>query len=138
MPALESWSDSGHSHVPLRLRASQPRPTGEPLPQQIVPQDLAKRIQAGEKFLLLDVRQPWEHEATKIPGSVLLPLQELPARHQELKLEPGQQIVTYCHHGVRSFNAAAFLEQLGNTTVYSLAGGIAAWSRDVDPKVPTY
>ena len=108
------------------------------MPQQIVPQDLAQRIKAGEKFLILDVRQPWEHETSRIEGSVLVPLNELPARHGELKLEAGQKLVTYCHHGVRSFNAAAVLEQLGHATVYSLAGGLAAWSRDVDPKVPAY
>ena len=66
------------------------------------------------------------------------PLQELPQRHDELALEEGQQLVAYCHHGVRSYNAAAFLEHVGHGEVYSLAGGIAAWSREVDPKVPTY
>ena len=108
------------------------------MPQQITPAELAQRLQAGEKFLLLDVRQPWEHQTTKIDGSVLIPLDQLPAQHEAIQLEPGQKLVTYCHHGMRSFNAAAFLEQTGHGTTWSLAGGIAAWSRDVDPKVPTY
>ena len=108
------------------------------MPQQILPKDLAQRLESGEKFLLLDVRQPWEHQTTKIEGSVLVPLGDLPQQHEAIALGPGQKLVTYCHHGVRSFDAAAFLEQMGHGTVYSLAGGIAAWSRDVDPKVPTY
>jgi len=108
------------------------------VPQQITPTELARRQAQGEKFLLLDVRQPWEHQAAALAGSVLVPLQELPQRHQELKLAEGQRLVTYCHHGVRSYNAAAFLEHVGHGEVYSLAGGIAAWSREVDPRVPTY
>jgi len=108
------------------------------VPLQITPTELARRLAQGEKFLLLDVRQPWEHEAAAIAGSVLVPLQELAQRHDDLVLQEGQRLVTYCHHGVRSYNAAAFLEHVGHGEVYSLAGGIAAWSREVDPRVPTY
>ena len=108
------------------------------MPQQITPTELARRLAQGEKFLLLDVRQPWEHQAAALAGSVLVPLQELPQRHQELQLTEGQRLVTYCHHGVRSYNAAEYLEHVGHGEVLSLAGGIAAWSREVDPQVPTY
>ena len=108
------------------------------MPQQITPTELASRQSKGERFLLLDVRQPWENQAAALEGSVLIPLQDLPQRHEELRPEPGQRVVAYCHHGVRSYNAAEFLEHLGHGEVFSLAGGIAAWSREVDSKVPTY
>ncbi len=108
------------------------------MPSEIKPTDLRARLDAGEKLLLLDVRQPWEHEAAKIAGSVLIPLNDLPARLGELVLEPGQTLVTYCHAGVRSMRAAQFLEQSGFAGVLSLAGGIAAWSAQVNPSVPQY
>jgi adenylyltransferase/sulfurtransferase len=105
---------------------------------EIKPTDLRARLDAGEKLLLLDVRQPWEHEAARIAGSVLIPLNDLPARLGELKLEPGQTLVTYCHAGMRSMRAAQFLEQSGFSGVLSLAGGIAAWSAQVDSSIPQY
>ena len=108
------------------------------MPQQITPTELAEMQAQGESFLLLDVRQPWEHEEARLEGSLLVPLPELRRRHHELQLQDGQRLVAYCHHGVRSYDAAAFLEQAGHGEVLSLAGGIAAWSREVDPTVPTY
>jgi rhodanese-related sulfurtransferase len=108
------------------------------VPTQITPAELHRRRQAGERFLLLDVRQPWEHQLARIEGSVLIPLHELPEVHAELKLAEGERLVTYCHHGVRSYNAAAFLEEAGHGEVLNLAGGIAAWTRSVDPSVPEY
>jgi adenylyltransferase/sulfurtransferase len=108
------------------------------VPQQITVRELARRQAAGEQFLLLDVREQWEHDTASLPGSLLLPLGTLPLEHEGLRPAPGQQLVAYCHHGVRSFNAAAFLEQHGHGPVLSLAGGIDAWSREVDPSVPRY
>ena len=90
----------------------------------------------GEKLLLLDVRQPWEHEKARIGGDVLIPLNELPARLDELEQAP--LVVCYCHHGIRSLGAAAFLEGNGHARVASLAGGIDAWSQRIDPAVPRY
>lgn len=86
--------------------------------------------------VLLDVREPWEVETAHIAGSVSIPMHEIPARSEELDDEA--QIVCVCHHGARSANVAMFLESRGFTQVFNLQGGIDAWSRQVDPKVPTY
>jgi adenylyltransferase/sulfurtransferase len=85
----------------------------------------------------VDVRQPWEHETCALPGSVLIPLDELPARLDEVTPPKDALVVAYCHHGVRSLSAAVLLERAG-IAAFSLAGGIDAWSRDVDPLLPRY
>lgn len=108
------------------------------MPVEIQPQDLAARLQAGEAVYLLDVRQPVEHEIAALPGSHLLPLHELPQRWQEVRPAAGALLVVYCHHGVRSWHAAQFLENAGLAAVLSLAGGLDAWSREVDPSIPRY
>lgn len=108
------------------------------MPRQITPAELSARMQKGEKPYLLDVRQPWENQLSQIEGSVLLPLADLPARLDEIQPAPGQAVVAYCHHGMRSLSAAALLEQHGLKDVLSLSGGIEAWSIQVDPKVPRY
>ena len=106
--------------------------------QQIDPQQLAARRQAGEAVYLLDVRQPWEHETAALPHSQLIPLPELMQRAAEIHPPPGSLLVVYCHHGVRSLSAAAYLQRLGHVNVVSLAGGIDAWSQQIDPSVPRY
>jgi rhodanese-related sulfurtransferase len=91
---------------------------------------------AREKPLVLDVREPWEHEVCTIPDSKLLPMQEVPARWQELPADA--DIVVVCHHGMRSLQVAGFLKQSGLARVYNLSGGIAAWADQVDPDMPRY
>jgi adenylyltransferase/sulfurtransferase len=105
---------------------------------EITPSELAMQIENGHRIRLLDVRQPWEHEKASLPNCVLIPLNELPARAAEITVDPAAPIVVYCHHGVRSLSAAAFLRRLGHVNVQSLAGGIDAWSCEVDPTVPRY
>lgn len=105
---------------------------------EITPRDLAIQIENGHTIRLIDVRQTWEYELAKLPGSVLIPLNELPSRADEVALEPATRIVVYCHHGVRSLSAAAYLRRLGHADVLSLAGGIDAWSCEIDPGVPRY
>jgi adenylyltransferase/sulfurtransferase len=99
---------------------------------------LAARLAAGEPVCLLDVRQPWEHQTAALPGSRLLPLDQLAARAAEVDPPAGIPVVVYCHHGIRSLSAAAQLERRGLAEVFSLAGGIDAWSLHVDPRVPRY
>jgi adenylyltransferase/sulfurtransferase len=106
--------------------------------QQIHVRDLARLLANGHSVYLLDVRQPWEHETAALPDSVLIPLGELTARRDEVRPPPDALVVAYCHHGVRSRSAAAILGQLGFANVASLAGGLDAWSREVDPTVPRY
>lgn len=99
---------------------------------------LAAKLEAGEPLCLVDVRQPWEHDTAALPGSHLIPLDQLPARAAEVQVAAGTLVVVYCHHGIRSRSGAALLERLGVGNVVSLAGGIDAWSRHVDPAVPRY
>jgi rhodanese-related sulfurtransferase len=108
------------------------------MPVSLPPQELAARLRAGEQVYLLDVRQPPEHEYAALPNSHLVPLDELPQRWQEIRPAPGAALVAYCHHGVRSWHAAQVLESAGLGPVFSLSGGLDAWSRDVDPTVPRY
>lgn len=94
----------------------------------------------SSQALLLDVREPWEVElaAISLPGVAAknMPMGTVPARVSEL--DPSQSIVCVCHHGVRSLQVVAFLEHHGFESVYNLAGGIDAWSAEVDPTVPRY
>jgi rhodanese-related sulfurtransferase len=106
--------------------------------REITVDELSRNLERGEKPLLVDVRQPWEHELSRLPDSLLIPLPELPARAAEIQPTRGQQVVCYCHHGIRSLHAAEFLAHLGLRDVVSLAGGIDAWSLQIDPAVPRY
>jgi adenylyltransferase/sulfurtransferase len=106
--------------------------------REITPEELAAKRAAGEAVYLLDVRQPFEHELAALPDSVLIPLDQLPQRLDEVRPPSGAMVVAYCHHGIRSRNAAAFLQRVGLTEVASLAGGIDAWARRVDASVPLY
>lgn len=106
--------------------------------EQITVRALKDAMDRGERVYLLDVRKPWEHERAALPDSVLVPLDELVERADELEPPDGALVVAYCHHGVRSLSAAAILEGMGMARVASLAGGIDAWSREIDPTVPRY
>jgi adenylyltransferase/sulfurtransferase len=106
--------------------------------QQITVQDLAKRLAAGEPTYLLDVRQPWEHDAAVLPKSTLVPLDQLDSHIDEVTPPEGALVVAYCHHGVRSLSAAAILERHGFANVVSLMGGIDQWSLRIDPMIPRY
>ncbi len=86
--------------------------------------------------LLLDVREPWEFETCHIPGSTLISMRTIPARFAEL--DQDAEIVCICHHGGRSMQVAAFLEQNGFSQLNNLSGGVHAWALQVDPSMPTY
>ena len=102
----------------------------------IGPQELKRRLDAGEKLTVLDVREPWEIKLASLPGTLNIPLNEVPARLGEL--DPHAELIVMCHAGGRSRRAAEFLSARGFTHVANLAGGIDAWSRDIDPDLPTY
>jgi len=103
---------------------------------EINPDELKRKLEAGEKVNLLDVREPWERQTSSITPSAHIPMGDIPARLQEL--DPDEHIVVYCHHGVRSMNVTAWLRQQGFETVQSLRGGIDQWSRQIDSRVPLY
>jgi rhodanese-related sulfurtransferase len=106
--------------------------------RQLTVEDLRERLDQRLPTYLLDVREPWEHDLAHLPGDVLVPLHELEERAGEIEPEPGALLVCYCHHGVRSLHAAAYLQGLGRAEVCSLAGGIDAWSVQVDATVRRY
>ena len=104
---------------------------------EITPEELKKKLDAGEKIVVLDVREPWELQTAHVANTKNIAMGDVPAKaHQEL--DPEQHIVVMCHHGVRSANVAAWLQQQGFEKVQSLQGGIDRWARTIDPKVPTY
>lgn len=103
---------------------------------QIRPEEVKARLDAGERMLLLDVRNPDEFAYCHLEGAMLIPLPELPSRLEEI--EPtGAPIVVYCHHGIRSLSGAAILRAAGYDAL-NLTGGIDLWSRTVDPTLPRY
>ena len=98
-----------------------------------------KKLQGSdEPFLLLDVRQNDEYATAKIGGSVLIPMGELGQRLDELEPYSDQRIVVHCHHGGRSMQVTQALRSRGFDKVQNMAGGIDAWSQQIDPSVPRY
>ncbi len=102
------------------------------------PQDVAASMASEHPPFLLDVRQPEEHAIAALPDSKLIPLREIPGRLHEIEACKERTLIVYCHHGVRSLHAAAFLRASGFQDVRNLDGGIEAWSLNVDPSVPRY
>jgi rhodanese-related sulfurtransferase len=107
--------------------------------REVSARELAQALQGpeAERPVLVDVRRPEEVRVASIPGSLHVPLHELPARVEELREVAGRPLVVLCHLGARSYHAAAFLESVGIPAV-SLRGGIEAWAVDVDPRTPRY
>ena len=102
---------------------------------EIQPEDLKRRLDAGEDLFILDVREPHEYQICNL-GGYLIPLGELPKRVHEL--DSSREIVAHCRSGVRSGKAVDFLRQAGFKKVKNLTGGILAWSDKVDSSVPKY
>ena len=103
---------------------------------EITPVDLKKKLDAGETPVILDVREPNEYQINRIPGSVLIPLGELPRRSAELPRD--KDIVAHCKMGGRSAKAMEFLQSVGFKRVKNLRGGILEWIDKVDPSQPKY
>ncbi len=106
--------------------------------RQLSATELSVMLQApaGERPVVIDVREPWELELAKIDGATHLPMGEIPARIQEI--DPAHPTVVICHHGVRSLQVVAYLQRMGFDNLHNLSGGIDAWSRTVDRSVPVY
>jgi molybdopterin/thiamine biosynthesis adenylyltransferase/rhodanese-related sulfurtransferase len=112
--------------------ASEPAPASD----EVTVTELKVRVDRGDDFLLLDVREQREFEICRIPGSVLIPLGELPTRFSELGTSA--DLVVHCKSGVRSGKAVAMLREAGFTRARNLRGGILAWIDQVDPTLPRY
>ncbi len=104
--------------------------------KQLRPAEVAAHLASGAKPVVLDVREPWESAICRLPNATLIPMRELPVRIAEL--DRHAETVVVCHHGVRSYHAARYLETLGFENVINLAGGMAAWADEVDPTLPRY
>jgi len=102
---------------------------------EITPQEFVSRRERGEALTLLDVREPWELDIASVPGVLHIPMGEVATRVAEI--DRSQQIVVICRSGRRSLEVAKYLQQNGFDAV-NLAGGVLAWSRDVDATIPTY
>ena len=102
---------------------------------EIQPEELKRRLDAGEDIFVLDVREPHEYQICSIHGN-LIPLGDLPRRVHEL--DSSREIVVHCKSGARSAKAVDFLRQSGFKRVSNLAGGILAWADRVDPTLPKY
>jgi len=89
-------------------------------------------------WLLLDCRTPEEHTTSRIAGAVLIPMQELATRVDEIAAWRDKPNIVHCHHGVRSLRVAHWLRERGFSGARSMRGGIEAWSAEIDPSVPRY
>jgi rhodanese-related sulfurtransferase len=103
---------------------------------EITPAEMKARLDRGERLVLVDVREPWEHQLCRIDGAQLVPLGSLAASLETLP--DVDELICYCHHGMRSLDAAAWLRLQGIEKAKSLAGGIERWSLEIDPRVPRY
>ena len=103
----------------------------------ITPTELKARLDRGEKFRLIDVREADEWALCRLPQAELIPLSEFQKRATD-ELSPDENLVLYCHHGMRSGRAQGYLKAQGFNNVLNLTGGIDAWSVQVDPAVKRY
>jgi rhodanese-related sulfurtransferase len=107
-------------------------------PLQISPVEAAEKLRSSNPPRLLDVREPDEHAFAALPNSTLIPLGQIGSRAGEIEDWKDEEIIVYCHHGIRSLRAIAQLRHMGFTKLRNLAGGIDRWTTDVDPRVPRY
>ena len=105
--------------------------------EELTAAQVAEKLKsAGRPVVLLDVREAWERDLAAIEPSLHIPMNDVPTRVEEIPKD--REVVVYCHGGTRSAMSAGFLEAHGFSKVANLHGGIDAWSRTVDPKVPRY
>jgi len=109
-----------------------------PIPLETTPQEVKRRLEAGEVYLI-DVREPHEYAQARIEGSQLIPMRSVPSALQQLDARADERpLIVYCHHGVRSLNVVNWLREQGIESCQSMSGGIDAWSLTIDPTVPRY
>ena len=113
---------------------SSPAPNFDSL--EITPAELFKSLAEGTPLLLVDVREPWEYEVCRIEGARLIPMGSVPRNLQAL--DSGDQVVCYCHRGMRSLDVAVWLRSQGVENARSLAGGIERWATEIDPHMRRY
>ena len=106
---------------------------------EITAAGVKRKLDAGEKVFLIDVREPQEFQIAKIPGGELVPMRTVAASLAQLQQRAAEApLVVYCHHGVRSLNVVQWLRAQGIEACQSMSGGIDAWSREIDSSIPRY
>ncbi len=105
-------------------------------PIEISPAEVAEAMQGDSELVLLDCREADELRVAAIAGAVHVPMQEIPNRLDSLERQ--KPLIVFCHRGMRSRRVAEFLRGRGFANARSMSGGIAAWSRQIDPSVPQY
>jgi len=100
--------------------------------------ELQAKLNAEHVPLLLDCREPEEYAVVRLESAVLLPMNDIASRLDELALYRHEEIIVYCHHGIRSRHVAAWLRQQGFARARSLSGGIDRWAAEIDPTLPRY
>lgn len=98
--------------------------------------ELKTKLDAGEEPVLLDVREAWEFETCHIDGSINISMSNVQQMLDQLKTD--DETVVICHHGMRSFQVASYLEGNGYVNIANLEGGVDAWARTVDENMPQY
>ena len=115
-----------------------PPSSENPLALEIDVESVKKLIDGQSDFLLIDCREPNEHEFCRIESAKLIPMNQTPERVAELEAHRDSQIVVHCHHGGRSMQVVQWLRDQGFHGAQNMTGGIEAWSQTVDPEVPRY
>lgn len=106
---------------------------------EITPLEVKQKIDSGGRVVLVDVREPMEHQICSIGGAHLIPMNTVPAQVQSIEAAADEAlVVVFCHHGVRSLSVVNWLRQQGVENCQSMAGGIDRWSAEIDPGVPRY
>lgn len=103
---------------------------------EVAPREVKDMLARGQGILLVDVRERWEYDTAHIEGSVWIPLREIPANLP--RLEAAGEVILFCHHGIRSMDAAAWLRSQGVTGARSMAGGIDLWTTEIETNLPRY
>ena len=107
-------------------------------PSSLSPVELAERLRVEPAPHLLDVREVEENQFVALPNSKLIPLRDIPQRMHEIAAWKDEEVVVYCHHGIRSQHAIGWLRQQGFSKLRNLTGGIDRWTSEVDPSLRRY
>ena len=110
----------------------------KPSPIEIDCRSVREKLVAGAELLLLDCREPKEYELVHLSDATLLPLNEIDARIDELEPHRAQEIIVYCHLGMRSLQVATWMREQGFSQAKSMIGGIEQWAQEIDPSLARY